>query len=160
MPMNQNGDIWEIELDLSPGKHEYIFLINGWSELGSAPLASECDYNPCDEFANYGFLLPSGSPAINLETVCWRQCLDCSILSITDSDKRSVNVYPNPVDNQITIETDFAHVKEFEIYSILGELKMRGKLSLGANTVHLSVLDPGIYILNIENQSIKLIKTM
>lgn len=157
-PMNQSGDIWEIELDLSPGQHEYIFLINGWDELGSAPLESECDYNPCDEYANYGFVLPSGSPAINLETVCWRQCLDCNILSITDSAKRLVNVYPNPFDNQIIIETDFTSFKEFEIYTILGELKMTGKLTFGVNTVDLSLLVPNVYILSVENQSIKLIK--
>lgn len=80
-PMNQNGDIWEIDLDLPPGKHQYLFTINGWDQVGNAPIESECDFNPCDEYANYGLLIASGSPPIELAPVCWKQCTDCSTLS-------------------------------------------------------------------------------
>lgn len=158
MPMNQNGNIWEMDLDLSPGKHQYLFTINGWDEVGNAPIESECDFNPCDEYANYGLVVPPGSSAINLETVCWKQCSDCIILSITDSGKNLVSVHPNPFDNQIVIEIDFNSVKEFEIYNILGELVITGQLRSGVNTIDLSSLPSNVYVLNIENQSIRLVK--
>ena len=69
------------------------------------------------------------------------------------------NVFPNPFDNQITIETDFSSVKEFTIYNLLGEIMMTGQLNSDVNSINLSSLAPNVYILNIENQSIKLIKT-
>ena len=80
-PMNKNEDIWEIDLDLSPGQHQYLFTINGWDEIGNAPIESECDFNPCDVYANYGLLVSPGSPTVELATVCWQQCSDCSTLS-------------------------------------------------------------------------------
>jgi len=80
-PMSQNGDVWETELDLSPGQHQYLFTINSWDQVGNAPIGSECDFNPCDEFANYGLVIPSGSAPIELDTVCWQACSDCSTLS-------------------------------------------------------------------------------
>ena len=91
-PMNQNGDIWEIELNLSPGQHQYLFSINVWDEVGSAPLQSECDFSPCDEYANYGLTISSSSDPIEMATVCWEQCADCSTLN--------TNTIHRPEDNR------------------------------------------------------------
>jgi len=68
-------------------------------------------------------------------------------------------VFPNPFDNQITIEADFSSVKEFTIYNMLGETVMTGQLNSDVNSINLSSLAPNVYILNIENQSIRLMKT-
>lgn len=95
-PMTQSGDVWEVEMDLSPGQHQYLFTINGWDEVGNAPLGSECDYNPCDEYANYGLTISSGSDPMELATVCWGQCADCSALS--------TNTILRPEDNRKLIK--------------------------------------------------------
>ena len=90
-PMTKNGDIWRIDIDLPPGQHQYLFTLNGWDEVGNAPIESECDYNPCDQYANYGLLLSSGSPDLELGTVCWEECTDCISLSANTLDGSQEN---------------------------------------------------------------------
>ncbi|NQV53081.1 MAG: family 16 glycosylhydrolase [Flavobacteriales bacterium] len=80
-PMQEQDGIWTTSVDLDPGKYEYLFTKNIWEENGSAPYQSECDYNPCDEWLNYGVLVPVGAAPIDLETVCWRECFACAPLS-------------------------------------------------------------------------------
>ncbi len=76
--------------------------------------------------------------------------------SITQENYR---VYPNPVNSQLTVEMEIAEEKEFRIYSTIGELVLGGRLNPNFNTIDLSSLPPNVYILNICNHSIKLIKT-
>ena len=76
-PMTQNGDVWELTLDLIPGRYEYLFTINTWEEIGSVPLNSDCDFIPCDEFGNYGFVLSEGIERLVLEPSCWSSCNIC-----------------------------------------------------------------------------------
>mgnify|MGYP001168142978 FL=1 len=60
---DSDGDgIYIGTIDLSPGIYEYVIALtgpaddwSGWGESISAPLNSSCDYNPNDEWANYGF---------------------------------------------------------------------------------------------------------
>jgi polyhydroxybutyrate depolymerase len=88
--------------------------------------------------------------------------LGCSTTTSTDeinSSQINYTVYPNPFDNQITIEIDFISVIEFKIYTILGKLVMTGQLNSDVNTINLSLLPSNIYILKTENESIKLVKT-
>ncbi|MDG2041504.1 MAG: T9SS type A sorting domain-containing protein [Bacteroidia bacterium] len=87
---------------------------------------------------------------------------DCTLttaINNVNSSSDHFNVYPNPFDNQITIEADFSSVKEFTIYNMLGERMMTGQLNSDVNSINLSSLAPNVYVLNIENQSIRLIKT-
>jgi len=87
---------------------------------------------------------------------------ECTLpTAINDMNSSPVhfNVFPNPFDNQITIEADFSSVKEFTIYNLLGEIMMTGQLNSDVNSINLSSLAPNVYILNIENQSIRLMKT-
>ncbi len=80
-PMTEQDGIWTATLDLDPGKYEYLFTKNTWEENGSAPYQSECDYNPCDEWLNYGVLVPVDAAPIDLETVCWGECYACAPVS-------------------------------------------------------------------------------
>jgi len=82
---DSDGDgIWELTLELSSGKHEYKYTTNGWSgEDGGPVLGSSCDFKPCDQYNNYGLVVPYGSAAIQAETYCWASCDSCAD---TDSD--------------------------------------------------------------------------
>ena len=59
----------------------------------------------------------------------------------------------------LTIEVKFPKGNDFRIYNGIGELVISGKLNSQINTIDLSSLAPNVYILKVENQSIKLIKT-
>jgi hypothetical protein len=75
------------------------------------------------------------------------------------SAQENLRIYPNPVNSQLTIEMEIAEEKEYRIYSIIGELVSRGRLNSNINTIDLSSLPQNVYVLNIDNHSIKLIKT-
>lgn len=110
-----------------------------------------------------------GNMDINASEVIWNYVsryninglIGCSTTSTIENNSSQINykAYPNPLADQLTIETDFTGVKEFKIYSILGELMITGQLTSDVNTIDLSLLAPNIYVFTTENQSIKLIKT-
>ena len=88
-PMSDSdGDgIWETSIWLPAGNHEYLFTKNGWQEVGGAPLGSSCDFQACDEFANYGVAVPYGYSPMATETYCWASCDSCAA---TDADADGV----------------------------------------------------------------------
>lgn len=85
--------------------------------------------------------------------------IECSTASINEYSKDNFRVYPNPVNSELTIEMDLSEEKKYRIYSTIGELVSSGKLNSNLNTIDLSSLPPNIYILNINNHSVKLVKT-
>lgn len=85
----------------------------------------------------------------------------CATTSINEniSFAEDYVVYPNPFSNQLTIEIESLKEANYKIYSVMGKLLLTGTLRDGVNTINLSSLPQNVYFLNIENQSIKLIKT-
>lgn len=87
------------------------------------------------------------------------ECTLTTAINDMNSSPVHFNVFPNPFDNQITIEADLSSVKKFKIYNVLGEVMMTGQLNSDINSINLSSLAPNIYFLSIEKQVIRLIKT-
>jgi len=85
-------------------------------------------------------------------------CTTTSLNGYIDTQK-NYRVYPNPVNSQLTIEMEIAEEKGFRVYSTIGELVLSGRLNSRTQTVDLSSLSPNVYVLSIDNHSIKLIKT-
>jgi len=85
--------------------------------------------------------------------------IECSTASINEYSKDNFRVYPNPVNSELTIEIDLSEETKYRIYSTIGELVSSGKLNSNHNTIDLSSLSPNIYVLNINNHSVKLVKT-
>ena len=70
----------------------------------------------------------------------------------------SLNIFPNPASNQLTIEKETADTEAFKIYSRLGEVMLTGQLTSGVNTIDISILSPNIYFFKTENKLVKIIK--
>jgi len=85
--------------------------------------------------------------------------IGCSTASINEYRKDNFRVYPNPVNTELTIEMELLDEKKYRIYSTIGGLVLSGKLNSNINTIDLSSLPPNVYILNINNHSVKLVKT-
>ena len=87
--------------------------------------------------------------------------IGCSTTSINENNNTRENykVYPNPVHTQITIDMGLAEEREFRLYNPIGEMVLSGVLNSQISIIDLSSLPPNVYLLQIENQSIKLIKT-
>lgn len=87
--------------------------------------------------------------------------IGCTTTSIYENNGQTDNykAFPNPFNHELTIELKSAQSNDYSIYNVIGELVTSGKLNSQVNTIDLSSLAPNVYILNIENQSIRLIKT-
>lgn len=87
--------------------------------------------------------------------------IGCATTSLTEysSTPENYRVYPNPVNSQLTIELEIAEEKEYRVYSTVGALVSSGRLNSNIQTIDLSSLAPNVYVLTIDDQSIKLIKT-
>jgi polyhydroxybutyrate depolymerase len=87
--------------------------------------------------------------------------IGCTTFSINENNGQAMDykVFPNPFNQELTIEVKSAEASDFEVYNIIGKLVLSGKLNSLTNTIDLSSLDPNVYILKIKNQSIKLVKT-
>jgi polyhydroxybutyrate depolymerase len=110
-----------------------------------------------------------GNMDINSDEVIWNfvsqydingliGCVTNSLIEHSIS-LENFSVYPNPVNSQLTIDIGLLEEKEFSVYNPIGELVLSGVLNAPISTIDLSSLAPNVYILNIENQSIRLIKT-
>lgn len=73
-----------------------------------------------------------------------------SCLAITDIDMKSLNVYPNPATNELTIEFE-ANFK-YEITDARGRLVLHGDASQKAK-LNIESFDAGVYFLNIIDES-------
>lgn len=110
-----------------------------------------------------------GNMTIDANTEIWQfvsrydinGLIGCTTTSIYENNGQTDNykAFPNPFNNELTIELKSAQSNDFSIYNVIGELVTSGKLNSQVNTIDLSSLAPNVYILNIENQSIRLIKT-
>lgn len=110
-----------------------------------------------------------GNMDINADPVIWsfvskydlNGLIGCATTSINENNntRESYKIYPNPVHTQMTIDLGLAVEKEFRLYNPIGELVLTGVLNSQISTIDLSSLPPNVYVLNINNHSIKLIKT-
>lgn len=110
-----------------------------------------------------------GNMDINADAVIWsfvskydlNGLIECATTSINENNNTQENykIYPNPVHTLITIDLGLAVEKEFRLYNPIGELVLTGVLHSQISTIDLSSLPPNVYVLNIDNHSIKLIKT-
>ena len=81
------GDgIWTLEYDLPLGEHQYQYAINGWGgQIFHPELGSSCDYNPCDEWTNFGILVEENEDVIYAPIYCWGSCESCANWAIDES---------------------------------------------------------------------------
>ena len=68
-------------------------------------------------------------------------------------------IYPNPASNQLFIKREILVEQEFSIVNLLGEEIVSGTLNGQIENLDISSLSPNIYIIRIDNESIKFVKT-
>ena len=85
----------------------------------------------------------------------------CSPLSNETFETNTIKVYPNPTRNILTVVVN--ENKNYELYTITGQIVKQGKLTTIKNTIAVQDLSKGYYLLRIGNengnwQSIKILK--
>ncbi|OIQ28339.1 MAG: hypothetical protein BM564_09725 [Bacteroidetes bacterium MedPE-SWsnd-G2] len=71
-------------------------------------------------------------------------------LSIEDKTKNSFSFYPNPVQSELTLETQSGQATTYYIYNILGKLQSQGAFQ-GQTKINVSNLSSGIYLIKLES---------
>lgn len=75
---------------------------------------------------------------------------DCALLGIEDSLIAGLSVYPNPAQDFVTVDTKGQfEIGSVVVYDILGK---RSNVSLNGNTVDMSNLSAGLYILEVTTE--------
>ena len=98
------------------------------------------------------------NPGNVLATALYDVCIDDVTTSVTEQEKASLKVYPNPTADYISISTnDF--VEELWISNILGKRVRNFKTNVG-NSYDLSMLPDGIYLVSMVDKDNKVMKTV
>lgn len=81
---------------------------------------------------------------------------DTSILSVNDTTKNEIRIYPNPVKDQLSV-AGITKDESYEIFSLDGKLVKSGTLS-PKNSIGVNALPKGVYLLKMANKALKFIK--
>ncbi len=85
--------------------------------------------------------------------------IDQSALSITSLEKLDVRIYPNPINEKLSIEIPDIVDTTIEIYTVNGQLLRKKQLLKNLNSIDLSELKTGLYVLKIKtNQGVGTLK--
>jgi endoglucanase len=80
-------------------------------------------------------------------------------LAVNESIEASINVYPNPANNKITVELyEFTVNTPLMIFDLTGKQVLNKQISSQSEQVDISDLKPGVYIVRINSMSQRLIK--
>ena len=127
---DEDGDnIYEAMIDnLTPGtNYEFKFLANeGWGDPiteSGAPIGSACDFNPGDEYGNYGFT--ATETLVDLGVYGWNECntLSNDVENTILPTEFSSKAYPNPFNPYVNIayELPSAENVRIDIVNLLGQ---------------------------------------
>ena len=122
----------------SPSRYPYTDFFN-LSHAADSPTPNTCQMYMFPIFAETDTTLGDGTyPDTN---VC---------LYDVNVDKYS-NVYPNPAKDIVTIQSSFK-IREIEIHNALGQVVLRKEGSQNIETLDVSILESGVYVVRIKTQ--------
>jgi len=87
--------------------------------------------------------------------------LPCENLTVQDFDENQIKIYPNPVDDILNIEnlSNSIGKANLKVFDLNGRMLINKSLDFSLNqSINLSQLQKGIYVLNIENSRLKISK--
>ncbi|MFY7810329.1 MAG: T9SS type A sorting domain-containing protein, partial [Flavobacterium sp.] len=115
-----------------------------WVSL-DVPLSTFTPQGPGTAFARekfYQFLITSNIGTVYVDNIY----LHKNTLGINEYSKNSISIYPNPVQDKLTINT-IETLKNVSVYNINGQ---QMPVSLNNNTIDVSSFSNGVYMLSIE----------
>ncbi|MBA3664497.1 MAG: T9SS type A sorting domain-containing protein [Bacteroidetes bacterium] len=90
----------------------------------------------------------TGSPS-SADTLTWKITAGAVGVEELTASKTGIKIYPNPVANSLNIEFGSTKVQEVTITDALGRTILKPITSTGNNTIDLSALQKGFYLVNI-----------
>lgn len=122
---------------------------NDTTVLGIDPIShiytSKGDYNACCTLS-LNFL--SGKECKNTFCKTISVCANLSAQKI--HSETAFSIYPNPVNNQLTVKTDYTTPLRYTLTSTLGQVVLKGEFQHSA-IINTALLNNGIYFIEISN---------
>lgn len=158
------GDGWDMGVTEGGSSGSALFDQNGHiiGQLagGTAACSGTTDNSGFDVYGRFDiswtdnnfaqWLDPAGTGQATLNN--YTQVLSTPDISFEDS----ISIYPNPVSSLLTISNESQESMSYTLYTILGKAVLSGSLDQTQNTVDVSRLKEGIYMIKI-NQNAKAI---
>ena len=145
-----DGDnIWEVTIPLNTGSYEYKFSYDGWTGQEALTDGSACT-TTIEGYTNRYVMVEA---ATELTAVCWESCEACSV-SVAENTLESALVYPNPANNELTIQlpATMHQSTEVRLYAITGQLVYQANAtSNGVQIIPTANLSEGMYEVQISN---------
>ena len=105
----------------------------------------------------FGGFDPNSNSATNMAWVFKKDYLANSLNEFSING-HNYNVYPNPANNKLFIESHNLNCCEFKIINLFGEIVATGKIDEIIEAIDVSSLSPNVYILKIANKTFRFIK--
>ena len=106
----------------------------------------------------FGWFDPNSNTSTNM---AWVYKKDYQVTAVDEihAQENSFILYPNPASNQIFIESEILEGSEFIIINTLGKKVASGRINGKIKLADISSLPPNVYILRIDNEAVKFVKT-
>ena len=136
--------------------------INGTiSKNDTALVANRCYVS--SPFSNetalyFGGFDPNSNSSTNMAWV-FKKNYQVNAIDVLTPNETNFIIYPNPSSNQLFIESENLETYEFTIINLLGKKVASGRLNGPTETVDISSLPLNVYILRIDNEAVKFVKT-
>jgi hypothetical protein len=148
-PMNDmGGGLWELTLPLAAGPIDYLFTVDGWTDLEVFGPTDVCIDPVDDGFYNRYFLVTGDA---EIPTACFNTCSTLCLTNSLDELSSTVNISPNPTKDIVNIESrsDFDLA---EVISMDGQIVTKKVLTQGKGQVDLSELTMGVYFIRLSGK--------
>ncbi len=150
--LRNTGDVVFVVLGYDFGSNELKMWIDPNPNTFTAATPATLTNTPAATYNNLGgFILrqdtPTSTPSISFDELRVATTTPDLFLSVAQNEIKGLNVYPNPANNVLFIETELNEVKNIAIYDVLG--KQVVNTTTASTEVNVSNLNSGLYIVKI-----------
>ena len=95
-------------------------------------------------------------------TIAWSECLDKDVMVVDENNALVINVYPNPTNGILFVETchgaSLQADTEYCITNLTGQMLLSGHITDETHQIDVSSLAEGMYFVRIQNEESCFIK--
>ena len=142
------GDhIWTITIPLNTGEYDYKFSYDNWAGQEEIAAGGACIID-INGFINRHI---SVTQATTIGAVCWGSCNLCTT-GIEELSNENLDVFPNPVANELIINTSQFDAGQISIYDMVGK-KIETQNFVGQKQTRLNTetLPSGTYMIQVKS---------
>jgi hypothetical protein len=142
-PMQYAGGIYSATVPVLEGTSVYYRFSNGMMASSIETVPTQCGVD--NGSSTLVRELYVGNEDYTTTTVCFAECAACVQPYVYETGNTSVQMYPNPASNFITLQGDLLPGSSFRIYDATGALKKSGVCLQNPFVLDVSDLPAGLF---------------